>query len=191
MGNTAWADPDFAATRARERDERAREELAAGEKVVWSGQPQLGWLFLLALPLVAVGLVTGLISWIWLEESRGGLGALLSLPLMLASVAMVLSPVWFVWRGMGTTYVITNRRAFVCEPLLFPGVAIRSYGPDALRRVFRNQRSDGSGDLIFEEGRRFRGRDRRIARRGFLAVAEARRVETILRETLLDRRGDR
>ena len=185
MGNAAWVDDDFAATRNRGRHENLREELTAHEKIIWEGQPQLGWLFLLALPLAFIGLTLGIVSFFWAVGIRNDLGAVLSLPILLVSVAMVLSPVWFVWRGMGTMYVITNQRAIVCEPLLIPGLSIRSYPPAMLTRLIRNQRSDGSGDLIFEEVRRPRLRDRRIARRGFLAVADVRRVETLLRETLL------
>ena len=181
MGNAAWIDDDFAATRNRGRHEKLRDEMAAHEKVVWEGQPQLGWLFLLALPLAFVGLTMGIVSFFWAVGIRNDLGFALSFPILLASVAMILAPVWYVWRGMGTRYVITNQRAIVCEPLLVPGLSIRSYPPAALTRLVRNQRSDGSGDLIFEEVRR----DRRIARRGFLAVTDVRRVETLLRETLL------
>ena len=185
MGNAAWVDEDFAATRNRGRHETIREELSAHEKIVWEGQPQLGWLFLLSLPLAFVGLTLGIVAFFWAVGIRSDLGFILSLPIFLASVAMVLAPVWYVWRGMGTLYVITNQRAIVCEPLVIPGLSIRSYPPAALTRLVRNQRSDGSGDLIFEEMRRPRLRDRRFARRGFLAVTDVRRVETLLRETLL------
>ena len=193
MGNAAWVDQDFAETRARGRAETVRDEMTAGEKVVWEGHPQLGWMFLLSLPLAFVGFAAGIISLMWIASASSGndLLALFGLPFLLASAAMVLSPVWFVWRGMGTAYVITNRRAIVCQPLLIPGVQVRSYPPSALQQIIRNQRGDGSGDLIFEEVRRTRGRDRRSVRRGFLAVADVRRVETLLRETLLHKQAGR
>lgn len=189
MGNAAWVDEDLAAARHRRRDQTIHEELTAGEKVVWEGQPQLGWLFLLALPAAFVGVVTLIVSWVWAVGTRNSdLAFALSLPFLLGSVALLLAPVWFVWRGMGTIYAITNRRVIIAEPLLIPGLSVRSFPPAALTRMVRNQRSDGSGDLIFEEVRRIRLRDRRFVRRGFIAVTDVRRVETILRESLLNNR---
>jgi len=191
MGNAAWVDQDFAETRSRRRRETIREEMTAGEKIVWEGKPRLRWLFFLSLPLAVTGFAASLISWICLVESRGGAGILLIFPSLLVSIAMVFAPIWFVWRGVGTIYVITNRRAIIGQPLLIPGMQIRSYGPDSLGRMLRNQRVDGSGDLIFEEVGRSANRGRRFIRKGFLAVADVRRVETLLRETLLNHRAAR
>lgn len=190
MGNAAWVDDEFSGTRAYTRAGAVRDELAAGERVIWEGKPRPGWLFVLALPLAAVGFAAAVVSWVGLVESRGG-AAILAFPALMIGLGMMFAPVWYVLRGLGTNYVVTNRRAIILEPLLIPGVAVRSYPPAALTRIVRHQRGDGSGDLIFDEPRRLRGRDRRIARRGFLAVADVRRVEALLREALLRPRADR
>ena len=188
MGNAAWVDEDLAAARQRRRERAIREELTSGERVVWEGQPQIGWLFLLALPAAFAGLVVGIVTWGWVVSSRNFEPAFLfSLPILLASVALLFAPVWTVWRGIGTVYAITNHRVIICQPLLIPGLSVRSYPPAALTRLVRNQRSDGSGDLVFEEPRRARGFEHRLVRRGLLAVNDVRRVETLLRETLLKR----
>ena len=190
MGNAAWVDDEFSGTKTYPRSGAVRDELLAGERVIWEGKPRLGWLFVLALPAAAVGAVVALISWICLVESRGG-AAIVAFPSLLIGVGMMALPVWSLWRGLGTTYVITDRRAIVLQPLLIPGVSIRSYPPVTLTRMVRNQRGDGSGDLIFDGPRRLRGRDAQIARRGFLAIPDVRRVELLLREALLRPRSGR
>ena len=190
MGNAAWVDDELSGTRTYPRPGAVRDELTAGERVVWEGKPRIGWLVILALPLAVVGFAVAVVSWICLVESRGG-AAIVAFPALLAGLGVMAAPIWYAWRGLGTVYVITNRRAIVLEPLLIPGAAVRSYAPAALARVVRNQRGDGSGDLIFDEPRRLRGRGVRFVRQGFFAVADVRRVETLLRDTLISPRPGR
>ena len=108
------------------------------------------------------------------------------LPFVLMGMAIILLPVWFVWRASRTRYAITDRRVILCEAQYFGGIETRSYTADALTNIVRSQRGDGSGDLIFEEIRtRNHEGNLYTTRRGFQAIEDVRGVENLLRSTLL------
>jgi hypothetical protein len=94
----------------------------------------------------------------------------------------VASPFWAGRSASRTVYAVTDRRAILWQPTLWSGLQIRSYGPEVLRNLVRNQRTDGSGDLIFEEITTYGPRGRRgVTRRGFFAIERAHEVEAIIR----------
>ena len=192
MGRDDWAEAGLADLGGA--DPTILGELAPGERLAWEGRPVPGRLALGVLPIAAVGVGVAGFGLFWMASSQLGQGmgfASFGLVFLLAGAGMVLSPAWFGWKGARMRYAITDRRAIVCEPRLGTGVEVRSYRPEALGNVVRRQRFDGSGDLIFEEIRtRDRDGDRHVTRRGFLAVADVRGVESVLRSTLLaDRPG--
>ena len=199
MGHDTWADRDFAGRRPSDEFNPIRADLAEGERIVWEGQPQLGPLALRSVPLALVGIPVGGFALIWIamayqitSEAPFPLAKvfpLFGLPVLLVGAGMLLAPAWAAWRGSRTWYAITDRRAIIAEPQLAAGVQTRSYRADALGNVVRNQRGDGSGDLVFEEIQTIGPKGRlRITQRGFFAVADVRRVEALLGETLLSRR---
>jgi len=85
-----------------------------------------------------------------------------------------------------TCYALTDRRAIIWEPRV-GGVRVRSYRPEQLSQLSRCERSDGSGDLIFEEISTIYGNGRRLhyGRSGFVAIDRVREIEMLVRKTLL------
>ena len=198
MGHDARTGRDFAGPQP-EDDPTIRRELAPGERLVWQGQPGIGRLMLRSLAIALFGVPftgfalfwAGMAARITAESpfALAKLFPLFSLPFLVVGGGMVLAPVWGAWQGTKTRYAITDRRALVCEPRLGSGIQTRSFAADALTHITRNQRGDGSGDLIFEEVRTLgRKGELRTTRHGFFAILDVRRAETILRETLLTNR---
>jgi len=94
---------------------------------------------------------------------------------------MLSSPILAYRRALKTAYVITDRRAIVVAG---GGMTtIRSYPPEKLGDVFRRERSDGTGDVVFStevvQGARGRNTQEDL---GFLGVAEPKKVEEMLKE---------
>ena len=189
MGYDTGTDRDFAGPRSGDGDATIRNELAPGEKLVWEGRPRVVRSVLLGLPIAFFGLFATGFGVFWIKNSRqfdDGIFPFFGLPFVIIGTTMLLSPGWFAWQASRTRYAITDRRAILCEPRFAAGIQTRSYTADALTNIVRNQRSDGSGDLIFEEiqTRDHKGRPR-ITRRGFQAIEDVRGSEKLLRETLL------
>jgi hypothetical protein len=112
--------------------------------------------------------------------------ALFGLPFLAVGLGMLTSPIWMGRRALRTCYALTNRRVIVWEPGWFGGVQVRSYRPPELGSMTRNQRSDGSGDLIFREFTTFGPNGRRnVTRHGLMAIERVQEVEALIRSTLL------
>jgi hypothetical protein len=167
-------------------------ELEPGEKVVWEGRPNPNRMMLKAMPIMLFGIPFLSFSIFWMAMAGGIVVAkgprlgpqtffvLFGLPFVLVGLGMVTSPLLFRWKATRTAYVVTDRRAIMFEG----GVrtTIRSFTPDQLGQITRNQRADGSGDIIFrEEVRIGRNGTRHITRIGFLEIPEVRDVERLIR----------
>ncbi|MGX9415713.1 hypothetical protein ACWU4D_00040 [Vibrio sp. WJH972] len=106
--------------------------------------------------------------------------AFFGVPFLLIGIVMQFSPLLMVYKAKRTAYIVTNSRA-----IIFDGgftTTIRSFNSTRLQDLRRKQRSDGSGDLIFE--RRFYtdgDGDRQFTDYGFLAIANVKEVERIVR----------
>ena len=173
-------------------------ELTDGEKLVWTGRPLVGRIVLMALPLFLFGIPFTAFAVVWMggagwmggQVGRGGSWfALFGLPFVMVGLALVGSPVWYGYKASKMCYALTDRRAIIWEPIIFGGLQIRSYVANALGSMVRNQRGDGSGDLIFEEIVRYSNKGRRsVTQRGFLAINDVRDVDNLIRATLLSRK---
>lgn len=190
MGRDLPFDRDFGPESAfGPRSSILRDELAPGEAVVWEGRPRVGTLILRSLPTSFFGLFFfGFVAvWIFLASHsvEGGWMSVFAIPLLVIGAGMVLAPLWAALGAGRTRYAVTDRRVVLCEPSGL-GIRIRSYSPAALANIVRTRRWDGSGDLIFEEVRTrgAQGRDR-VTQRGFRAIPDVRRVEALIRSTLL------
>lgn len=169
MGFTTFDNPDFALL-SPDLDAMVRGELAADEKLVWVGQPIPGRMTMVMIPISIMGIFFTGFSVIWIvmvlaivgggiAAATGrpafGLGgvvfALFGLPFLAVGLGMLTSPIWAGRRALRTCYALTNRRVIVWEPGWFGGVQVRSYRAEELGSMTRNQRADGSGDLIFRE----------------------------------------
>jgi hypothetical protein len=188
-------------------------ELASGEKLLWVGQPRprrfLSW----SIPIVLFGIPWTAFSVFWMAMAGGmgwfarnaadaapgdgnaepGIIALITscfflfgLPFVLIGLGMLSSPWWMLRRAKKTAYALTDRRAIVMEPGWFSGRTVRSYDGQQLGRMARTERSDGSGDLVFED---YYTRDSDGGRmrtiRGFMAIDRVREVEELVRKSLL------
>jgi hypothetical protein len=189
-----------------ELEERVNGELEPGERLVWSGQPRAGWavaasclIWLFALPWTAfalfwTGAAAGLLDG-WMGGANAPqpfqwfrlLFALWGVPFILVGLGMFSTPYWVWRRGKRTCYALTDRRAIVWQPGLWRSVHVRSYRPEQLKQMSRVERSDGSGDLIFEQrhGRDSDG-DRTTTSYGFLGIERVREVEDLIEKNLLE-----
>ena len=113
--------------------------------------------------------------------SGGGIALfpLFGVPFVVVGIAMFLSPLWSYLKSLRTVYVITNRRA-----ITFNGgrsMTIRSYPPEKLQDIFRRQKRDGSGDIIFTPKPWLEsGKNKQTEELGFLRIANPKQVEQML-----------
>lgn len=115
------------------------------------------------------------------DISRGPfvLFPLFGVPFFLIGLAMLSAPLWEYRRAKKTVYVITDRRA-----ILFAGgrsTTVRSFRPESLRELYRKDRSDGTGDVVFCRRESYDRRNRPQSEEiGFLRVRNPRDVERLL-----------
>lgn len=178
----------------------AEAELRGDERVAWAGQPVFRWLSagVLVPTLFAVPFTGFAVFWIVgaayvTSTSPAGRGPwslfpLFGIPFVLIGFGLFTTPYWLARSMRRTVYLVTDRRAIVLGGRLFGGTRSRSFEPDQVARMERNERGDGSGDLIFEVRTQRRGTDVSTVRHGFLSVARVREVEDVLRRTLLEGR---
>lgn len=188
---------------------RVRSELQEGERVLWFGQPltgtpiRMGVLVALVagLPSLVFGLVwfvmtSGMLSLFGFEVKGKPVGfpafaiclSLFGLPIVLVGLGLMAAPYWFWRQARRTCYAVTDRRAILWTAGKVAGWSIRSYPPDSLAKLHRVEKSDGSGDLVFEEQVSITGDDQQTARtvqRGFMGIENVHEVEKLLRRALL------
>ncbi len=172
----------------------AKAELNAGERVRWSDQPIPALYARRSLALALFGIPFTAFSVFWMaaasgfkapELSRGGFSffPLFGLPFLLVGASLLLSPLWMRLAARRTAYVLTDRRAIVFSAKLLGATSVRSFEPSSLKDLERIQRTDGSGDLVFE---RIQQRDSdgntRTTDVGFLAIADVKKVETLVKQ---------
>ncbi|HEV3255374.1 MAG TPA: hypothetical protein VG013_00710 [Gemmataceae bacterium] len=171
---------------------RVANELDAGERLIWAGQPRLDLAMRSAYLLVPCGVVFTGFALVWIVVAvvvSAGLMAPCSLPFVAVGILLMASPVWLRRRARQTMYALTDRRAIVWEPAWWGTVTVRDYTAAGLGRMSRTERADGSGDLVFEEfttvSSSSNGTTSSTTRRGFLAIDHVREVEDLVRRTLL------
>ncbi len=202
-------------TLAPELDQRVQSELSGGERLVYVGQPRPdlsrgSTLFLtifgccfggFALIFFGVGAAMtvgfGVAGAAAAGNGVGGFAAcgplvfcVFSLPFLAIGGYLASASIWMPRRIRRTIYALTDRRAVVFEPNWFAkGYTVRSYTRDGLGRMYRVDRGNDAGDLVFEEfytrgtdGQGFSTATRN--QRGFLAVDRVRDVEELVRLTL-------
>ena len=173
----------------RDLQDRVQNELESGERIEWMEMPIPRFFtgastsaFLFGIPWTAFALF-------WTYMASGGLSsgkgsmifAMFGIPFILIGFAMLSSPVWAYRKSFRTVYVITDRRA-----ITFDGgrsTTIRSYTPENLKNVYRREKRDGSGDVIFgvNEWKDSDG-DRRSLEIGFLRIGNPKAIEQSLRK---------
>ena len=139
---------------------RVRAEIQPGETLLWTGRPDAGILARRSLLLTVFGIF------------------------FLVGGYLVLSPVWAGRSAQRTAYALTNRRVIVCSQSLF-SLAVQSFTADQLGRMYRKERPDGTGDLIFYESAWQDSEGHRNVRAvGFHALPNVKGVEDLIRASL-------
>ena len=170
-------------------------ELNDEEKIKWVGVPIPRRFAMRAIPIVLFGIPWTAFALFWMAGASGfripdfkqvtDLFPLFGIPFVLIGFGMLSSPYWMIRKARKTAYVLTNVRA-----ILFDGgfsTTIRSFGPERLKDLRRKQRSDGSGDLIFERKHtRDSDGDRQTTDHGFLAISDVKAVEDLVRQLVAD-----
>jgi hypothetical protein len=188
-----------------ELDALVQAELASAEQLLWVGQPSPRRYLLISIPIVLFAIPWTGFAVFWVLGASGILFGglpknapgpagffacfpLFGLPFILVGLGMLSSPYWLLRKARRTCYALTDRRAIIWEPGIFGSVSVRSYGPAQLTRIRRNQRADGSGDMIFEEYATYDNRGHRsISSRGFMGIERVREIEELLRKALLSK----
>ena len=198
-----------------ELDQRVQSELSGGERLVYVGQPKpelyrgptvfmmiFGCCFGgFALIFFTVGLAMTIgFAGAGAAAAGQGVGALagcfplafclFSLPFLIIGGYMLTAPIWMPKRIRRIIYALTDRRALIFEPNWFgKAYTVRSYTAAGLGRMYRVDRGNGAGDLVFEEyyttstnsdGMSSTSRNQR----GFMAIDRVRDVEELVRLTL-------
>jgi len=166
-------------------------ELARDETLRWTAQPKCGRFARQALPIFLFGIPWTAFAVFWIcsaadfqvpDSSEGWhLFPLLGLPFVLIGLGMLSSPLWMIRKARRTAYAITNKRAIIFESGW--GSRIRSFYPKDLADLTRNQKADGSGDIIFKYEISYGSRDHTYKKEvGFLGIDNVRDIEQMLRQ---------
>lgn len=184
------------------------QELSRGERLVWVGRPVMRLMMIRGLKAVGFGLFfLALIGFIWfavcfptlfghkqVEIGSHEMAVMMGGIFFIMLIGVSLLPLWTRYRTSRTYYALTNRRAVVWSCELNGRIKVTSYPPADLTRM---QRADswsygrGAGDLIFRSRTvvgttPHGGVATRTYHYGFMGIDKVRRVEKLVRETLLD-----
>lgn len=137
-----------------------QQELLAGERLVWAGQPDPAALASTRWPIAAPGLFLALFSLFWLtttlalpmSEGEGvPVAILLFFPLiglvMLGfGLALLLSPLRYWRKAKHMAYAVTDGRVLIAEP-----GRVLSFEPGDIQQLVRRDKGGGRGDLFFRQ----------------------------------------
>lgn len=170
---------------------RLENELEPGEKVFWSQAPVPRWFtastiatFLFAIPWTAFAIfwICGAAGFKWPDFSEPfSFFPLFGLPFLLIGFGLLASPYWNYRRMKNTLYAITDRRAIVMNGGW--NIRIQSYQPEILDQLDRNERRDGTGDIIFASAASLPvGRNNQyFTPTGFFSITDPKTAEGFLR----------
>lgn len=171
-------------------------ELRRSERVVWTGQPVPGLYARRGWPSFVFGLMFagGAVFWTagagyaifqselsnWVEMLFPAFG----LPFVLVGAAMMAAPHWYARKARRTVYVITDQRAILVEGNGYTrSLSVRSFTPDQLRELRRDQRPDGRGNVVIcRHWDRDSDGHPTATETGFFAIADVQVAEARLRE---------
>lgn len=168
-------------------------ELRPGEGIRWLAQPIPARLAATMLPVVlfAIPWTAFAVFWVWGAAQAGAcatspslearLFPLFGVPFILIGLGMFASPLWVMRAARRIVYVVTDGRAIVLRGGLAGGVSARSFEPEKLGDLRRDQRADGSGSLVFGQDIVTGRNGRRAVDYGFLAVPNVREAEEFVR----------
>ena len=175
--------------------QKLRDELKANEKAIWIGQPDPNVIMKQGFKLYFFFIPWTLFALFWIYgasgfkmptfnfengfDAFGTLFPLFGLPFVMIGFWGLSSPVWAKRRAENTVYAITNQRLLL---LMFgKNSKIESYYAKDVKQLERNEKLDGSGDLLFAtKGYRVSDGDPRTNKDGFYAVQDVKNVERLV-----------
>ena len=175
--------------------QKLRDELKANEKAIWTGQPDPNVIMKQGFKLYFFFIPWTLFALFWIYgasgfkmptfnfengfDAFGTLFPLFGLPFVMIGFWGLSSPVWAKRRAENTVYAITNQRLLL---LMFgKNSKIESYYAKDVKQLERNEKLDGSGDLLFAtKGYRVSDGDPRTNKDGFYAVQDVKNVERLV-----------
>ena len=162
------------------------KELGDHEQVVWCSHPLARHYRRLGLWWLGFGVIwLGLCSVFGLVKPSGA-ALFFIIILMLPGLAMLSAPFWAGTMARSTAYAVTTRRVIIVRLNFLNGNSVLSFPPNRLALIERNERADGSGDLIFERFEEPMGSGSRTVRHGFFGIERVREVEDLIVGTLLE-----
>jgi hypothetical protein len=179
--------------------QRLRAELQPGETLLWTGRPvpalaaRPAWALTLLggamlIPGIIIAGIIGIVVVAVAFATQSPCFALFLLPFlaMFALVILLLATLPFGARRLAdnTIYAVTDRRAILWQKI-FWAFHVRSFSPQQLAAMQRIERTDGTGDLIFEQVPYHDEHGRHLRSVGFTALARVRDVEDLIRAALL------
>jgi predicted Zn finger-like uncharacterized protein len=192
----------------REFQQQIKEELSRGESIVWVGRPSVRVMQAKAWIAVVIGAVFACIGvglWVGCVVFLASGNFMPALPMaffglvLLAFGVLAMCSRYLIgrFRSARDCYILTNRRALVFQN---GGKNVRSYSTFQVAAMNRQDSAwvQGAGDLVFEvetqtrySGGQYGGVQTVKIHHGFLSLENVRKVEKLLRETLVDRRIDK
>jgi len=183
--------------------QRIAAELQPGEVLIWTGQPVpavaargtwifsvIGGVMLVPMLIVAAFIMSIMLVMTVLNRMFGLMGICFMLFFGFGLLAMmsffILLP-WLTRRAAANTaYALTNRRVIVLGAGAF-AARIQSFGPQQLGQMFRTERVNGTGSLVFQQYHYYDADGHHVTRTvGFTSIAGVRDVEALVRATLLN-----
>lgn len=173
--------------------QKVDKELEIDESIRWIEQP-IPYFFtissLIAF-LFAIPWTSFAIFWMYMASSFDILFALFGIPFVVIGFGMLSSPIWLRLSAKNTAYVITNKRALsIYIPIIsFANIistTIRNYPPSQLKNIYRQERADGTGDVVMAVKYRIKyinnHRHRTTEEIGFMRIRNPQEVEKMLRQ---------
>jgi hypothetical protein len=168
--------------------------LDPGERLLWSEKPSPvsyalkkgGLTSIFGIPFFAFSLFWIAMAGIASDRTPNGPAAffwMFGIPFVLIGLGLVLSPLWYYWRGTQATYALTNRRAIIDLGGQFP----RSISVPLNQIPFVEVRAsaDGRGHVLFQEAvTTYYSRPSLPQRDGFIGISKAEHVGQILRTSI-------
>lgn len=164
----------------------AKAEMSGGETLLWAETSLPANARRRVVPISLLGWLFLMLSLAWMSKAAGtSIGLVfMGVPIVLGGLGLALLPWWWPKVTRRTVYAISERRLLIIRNLFQHKVT--SYGPEDIDVIERQERRDGSGDVIFrrETTQKLRhhhdpqGKKRFSEREvGFFGIPEVRRVE--------------
>lgn len=165
-----------------------QEAGADGERLVWCGQPDPLRIATSGIPisLFAIPWTSFALFWVYAASgfqfppdfTEGGFAyfPLFGVPFVLIGIGMLFTPLYQYSKAFRTVYMVTDKTARII--ILGRTKSVHTFSGADLDLLQRNERKDGSGDLIFRNEISFTTKgNRKVKAIGFYGISHVRSVE--------------